>query len=171
MLTSQVQYWNLQETKRHNWEAERAAYQQAEAARRQADAALLNAETNKRNADTNLYTAQVNERLGWANYSVANRLADSNIDLNLSQKSKNIAETGLTNEKTNTQVYTTKQTKELAEQEQVKTMFQPREIFAQLNLTEANTAESKARKNQGWVNSISNAVRAVGSLFSPLGGN
>lgn len=168
MLTSQVQYWNLQEMKRHNWETEQAAYAQAEAAQRQATAAERNAEvnaqnaaTNARNADTNLYNAQVNERLGWANYSVANRLADSNIDLNLSSQAKNYAETGLTSEKTNTQ-------KQYTEQEKVHTMFQPREIFSQLNLTEANTKKAKAETKQGWVNTISNAVRAVGSLFSPL---
>lgn len=171
MLTSQVQYWSLQETKRHNWEAERAAYAQAEAANKQAQAALRNAEINQQNADTNLYNAKVNERLGWANYNVSNRLADSNIALNTTSQMRNIAETGLTNEKTNTQQYSTKIEKESAEQARVSTMFQPREIFAQLNLTEAQTAESKARKNQGWINSISNAVRAVGSLFSPLGGN
>lgn len=168
MLTSQVQYWNLQETKRHNWETERAAYAQAEAAKKQADVAERNAEinaanaaTNARNADTNLFNAQANARLGWANYDVANRLADSNIDLNLSSATRNYAETGLTSEKTNTQ-------KQYTEQEKVKTTFQPREIFAQLDYTKAQTAESNARKTQGWINTISNAVKAVGSLFSPL---
>lgn len=89
MLQTQVNYWQLQETKQHNRATEEQAInelyetnrhnlatekQQA----RQATAALRQAAAAAKNADTNLFIAQYNKDLGYKNLAVNQRNAESN---------------------------------------------------------------------------------------------
>lgn len=179
MLQTQVNYWNLQENKRHNYASEEAAMKQAEASMQQAQAAIeqtkigwanaqsnaLNAATNARNADTNLFNAQVNQSLGLANLEVArgnlqvaNKLADSNILLNT-------ANTGLTNQKTKTEG-------QITMQENIRTNMLPQTILSDINqktsqasLNSQKEVESRHSVVQNWVSTISGAIKDVGSLL------
>lgn len=105
MFATQVNYWNLQETKRHNIVSEAIEGHKAESARISANAAveanrigwynaetnrinayvnvqnaatnLMNAETNKFNAETQRYTALVNADIGYQQLDL-NRINTAN---------------------------------------------------------------------------------------------
>lgn len=172
MLQTQVNYWNLVENKRHNYATEENAAKQAEASLRQAAAAeeqnrigwqnaatnLLNAQTNAKNADTNLFNAQVNAELGRGNLAVAQSLAGSTIALN-------DANIGLTNQKQRTEYQNTLQQTMYtsATPNIIRTDIESKQT--QTNLNAQKIVESKNSVMQGWISTISGAMRDVGSLI------
>lgn len=173
MLQTQVNYWNLVENKRHNIASEESAAKQAEASLRQAAAAeeqtrigwqnaatnLMNAQTNAKNADTNLFNAQVNAELGRGNLQVAQQLAGSTIQLN----DANISNI---NQRTKTEKQKTYQESVYSDMYPSLLVKQYENTSSQANLNNQRIVESQNSVMQGWVSTVSGAIRDVGSLVT-----